>query len=98
VTESDLELAVREYGTGSADDVVVALHGSHCTWLEPNGAGRVRFRARESEVEAVLDDLCAAMPLSSAPSAAGCCCSRPGGATRSARPAASGCVPSSATG
>jgi lipase len=34
------------------------------TRLEPNGAGRVRFRARESEVEAVLDDLCAAMPLS----------------------------------
>lgn len=31
MTESDLVLAVREYGTGSADDVIVAMHGSHCT-------------------------------------------------------------------
>jgi lipase len=31
LTGSDLVLAVREYGLGSADGVVVALHGSHCT-------------------------------------------------------------------
>ncbi|MFL6141179.1 MAG: alpha/beta fold hydrolase [Labedaea sp.] len=34
------------------------------TRLEPTGAGRFRFRALESEVEAVLDDLCEAMPVS----------------------------------